>query len=244
MEAAFYPAPTPDPTNLVCRRNPFSSSHRRASSNGKGGPISRSLFPIASYASTMEPFALYSINATRYSSASVTPVMRAAIVVLLLLSKARLAAFISLNRRTTDRPLRPSQTSRAAPTSDVGTKRSNSAPTRSSRVAEVWFEPTIGSSDTRRYARQDATTSSVPIQRGCLPILCLCCLSGSRLASAEVKASILCNLNMNLAYGGCYGYVKSRHKLPEFMAAVTVCTNVMVVVAPVGDTFSTVTITY
>jgi hypothetical protein len=41
-----------------------------------------------------------------------------------------------------------------------------------------------------------------------------------------------------------YGYVKSRYKLPKFMAAVTITINVMVMVAPVGDTFSTVTIKY
>jgi hypothetical protein len=41
-----------------------------------------------------------------------------------------------------------------------------------------------------------------------------------------------------------YGYVKSRQKLPKFMAAVTITINVMVMVAPVGDTFSTVTIKY
>jgi hypothetical protein len=39
-----------------------------------------------------------------------------------------------------------------------------------------------------------------------------------------------------------YGFVKSRHKLPKFMAAVTITINVMVMVAPVGDAFSTVTI--
>jgi hypothetical protein len=41
-----------------------------------------------------------------------------------------------------------------------------------------------------------------------------------------------------------YGYVKSRHKLPKFMAAVTITINVMVMIVPVGDTFSTVTIKY
>jgi hypothetical protein len=39
-----------------------------------------------------------------------------------------------------------------------------------------------------------------------------------------------------------YGYVKSRHKLPKFMAAVIITINVMVMVAPVGDAFSTVTV--
>jgi hypothetical protein len=57
--------------------------------------------------------------------------MRAATVVLLVLSKARLSSFISLNRQTTDRPLQASQTSRAAPSSYIGTKNSNAAPTRS-----------------------------------------------------------------------------------------------------------------
>jgi hypothetical protein len=35
-------------------------------------------------------------------------------------------------------------------------------------------------------------------------------------------------------------YVKSRHKLPEFLAAVTITINFMVMAAPAGDTFSTV----
>jgi hypothetical protein len=35
---------------------------------------------------------------------------------------------------------------------------------------------------------------------------------------------------------------KSRHKPPDFMAAVTITINSMVMAAPVGDTFSTVTI--
>jgi hypothetical protein len=37
-------------------------------------------------------------------------------------------------------------------------------------------------------------------------------------------------------------YVKSRHKLPEFMAAVTMSINFMVMAAQVGDTFSTVSL--
>jgi hypothetical protein len=37
-------------------------------------------------------------------------------------------------------------------------------------------------------------------------------------------------------------YVKSRHKLPEFMAAITITINFMVMAAPVGDTFSTVSL--
>jgi hypothetical protein len=41
-----------------------------------------------------------------------------------------------------------------------------------------------------------------------------------------------------------YGYSKSRHKLHKFMAAVTITINVMVMVAPVGDTFSTITTEY
>jgi hypothetical protein len=40
------------------------------------------------------------------------------------------------------------------------------------------------------------------------------------------------------------GFVKSSHKLPKFMAAVTITINVMVTVALVGDNFSTVTIKY
>jgi hypothetical protein len=39
-------------------------------------------------------------------------------------------------------------------------------------------------------------------------------------------------------------FVKSPHKLPEFMAAVIITINVTVMVAPVDDTFSTVTIKY
>jgi hypothetical protein len=96
--------------------------------------------------------------------------MWAAIAVFLLLSNARHAAFISLNGRINGRPLRASQTSRAASSSVDGTNRSKSAPTLSSSALEVWFDLTIGSSDTRRYTRHDAT-SSAAIQRGCLPIL-------------------------------------------------------------------------
>jgi hypothetical protein len=35
-------------------------------------------------------------------------------------------------------------------------------------------------------------------------------------------------------------FEKSRHKLPEFMAAVTITINFMVMAAPVGDTVLTV----
>jgi hypothetical protein len=35
---------------------------------------------------------------------------------------------------------------------------------------------------------------------------------------------------------------KSRHKLPEFMAAITITINCMVMAVPVGETFSTVSI--
>jgi hypothetical protein len=37
---------------------------------------------------------------------------------------------------------------------------------------------------------------------------------------------------------------KSSHNLPEFMAAVTITINFMDTAAPVGDTFSTVSIKY
>jgi hypothetical protein len=41
-----------------------------------------------------------------------------------------------------------------------------------------------------------------------------------------------------------YGFSKSRQKLPKFIAVVTITINLMVMVAPVGDTFSTVTTKY
>jgi hypothetical protein len=41
-----------------------------------------------------------------------------------------------------------------------------------------------------------------------------------------------------------YGFSKSRHKQPKFMTAVTITINVMLMMVPVGDTFSTVTIKY
>jgi hypothetical protein len=85
--------------------------------------------------------------------------------------------------------------------------------------------------------------SSAAIQRGCFPILVLALLVASAFGVGGGKIvdfeKIDYKSDLWLAF---VVYVKSRHKLPEFMAAVTITINFMVMAAPVGDTFSTVSL--
>jgi hypothetical protein len=154
---------------------------------------------------------------------------------------ARHAAFRGLIRRTIERPLRTSQTSRAAPSRVECTNRSNSAPTRISNAPEAWVGPTIAFAGRphyriRGYAQLSATWRNDTWRPNAAPSPC------SNSETAEVKSSILGKFTTYSGYGGVdMVCVKSRHKLPEFMAAVTITINFTVMAAPVGDTFSTVT---
>jgi hypothetical protein len=80
--------------------------------------------------------------------------------------------------------------------------------------------------------------SSAAIQRGCLPILELELLVASAfgVCGGKIVASGQIDHKSNLWWVFMV-YVKFHHKLPDFMAAVTITINFMVLAALVGEKF-------
>jgi hypothetical protein len=85
--------------------------------------------------------------------------------------------------------------------------------------------------------------STAAIQRGCLPIWVLALLVASAFGVGGGKIVDSGQIDYKSGLWRAFVvYVNSCHNLPEFMAAVTVTISLMVVAAPVGDTFSTVSV--